>query len=130
MLRKLAIITFGAIPASLLALIAVVCFLSVIYEDFRSGELSWNNAFGLPVCLACLAGTSGLWIVALNEVRIRRSKPVARVVCVMLLIGIAVAFVPLTLPAWWIRLLALSPILTAISVAPSIFRILKDQIRD
>ena len=125
MLRRLAIIVFGALPASFLAFFVTFNISEGIYEGIRYGGLDHTVLLSLLVCASCLAGTSGLWMVAFQEIRIQRSKRIARTICVMLILGIIVAAVPLLLPAWWIRFVALCPIVTAAAVFPSIVRVLR-----
>jgi hypothetical protein len=125
MLRRSAIIIFGALPATIIALFVTCMITERVYEAIRFGGFGWNQMLGPATCLACLAGTAGLWIVAFQALRVRRNKRVAIIVCLMLACGIVVAAIPLMLPVWWIRFVALSLILTACAVFPGLIRTLR-----
>jgi hypothetical protein len=77
---------------------------------------------GLAYCAAGICGSVGLWILALRKEPLIRGRRDASLMGVLLMFGVASACVLLTSPVWAWRLLAFSPIVSALCVFPSIVR--------
>jgi hypothetical protein len=120
--RRFAVFVFGAVPATCLALI-----LSVGTVGEVSSWLRFGYSLSIPSLLlelACLCGTVALWMIALRTGALIQGRRDALVIGIMLLSGVAAAALPLiVLPSLW-RCAALSPILTAFAVLPSVWRAL------
>jgi hypothetical protein len=123
MLRRGAIFLFGVIPATYLALfLTAFVYIGVVSAiSLRDWLLTLS-----PICeLGGLCGTFALWIIAFRSGALVRGRREGIVIGIMLALGIAVSVIPLMIPFWWCRCAALSAIITALMIFPSIWRAIK-----
>jgi hypothetical protein len=115
------IVVCGAIPGTffggLAFLGACTSFMSLVRHD------SPHALRGLLVCIAGLCGFVALWYAGLRGSPPVKSKVGAAVLGVFLCFGISAATLLLTIPVWPWRILALFPILTALSIFPALYKI-------
>jgi hypothetical protein len=121
--RRAAIFIFGVLPATWLSLMLTeYIFVGGVKPiSFRGWFLTLSPIYEL----AGLGGTVALWIIAFRKGALVRGRREGIIVGIMLLLGLAVAWVPLMIPAWWSRYAALSTIVTALLIFPSIWRAIR-----
>jgi hypothetical protein len=123
MLRRGAIFLFGVIPATCLALsLTAFVYVGVVTSiPLRDWFLTLSPIYEL----GGLCGAIALWIVAFRSGALVRGRREGIVIGIMLALGIAVAVIPLMIPFWWCRCAALSSMITALMIFPSIWRAIK-----
>jgi hypothetical protein len=123
MLRRCAIFFFGVIPATYLALFLT----AFVYVGVATATplQDWFLSLSPIYELGGLCGTIALWIVAFRSGALIRGRREGIVIGIMLSLGIAVAVIPMMIPFWWCRCAALSAIITALMIFPSIWRAVK-----